>query len=131
VEAERKEGTGFGFTVIATDMAVPMHWSKSGATWYVTTPGKRVFRTRGSLMVSLLPGETKPVTEPAGIHEAVQLKVAPTGFDVSRTSQGSPEQTAREGVVVETVGIGLTSAINGVLESLGQTETGPCATASA
>ena len=97
---------------------LPVHRFNAGVTRYFTIPGPEVEFTRGSVIVLPDPVVEKPVTDPAGRQDAVQLNVALPGVDVNATDQGLPEHKLSAVVTFETAGTGLTSAVIGVLAIL-------------
>ena len=56
-------------------------------------------------------GLVNPVTEPAGLQEAVQVKSAPATLDVRITFTGEPEQICNDDGLFERSGTGLTVTI--------------------
>ena len=90
---------------------IPEHWFKAGVTMYFTMPGPAVRFVSGSLIVLPEPGVTKPLTDPTGRQEEVQLKDAPTGVEVKGIDQVPAEQIFRVVVMFETVGTVRTSAV--------------------
>ena len=76
-----------------------------GVTRYVTVAVAVMLLTRLSVMVvPLIVVAENPVTDPAGVHVAVQVKYGVTGLTtsiVSATPRVVPEQTGGVGVLVK------------------------------
>ena len=74
----------------ATGPSQPFAW---GVTWYVTVAGDAVVLVSRSLIVVTLVdcSAVKPVTDPTGVHDAVQVKSPPETSGRSEAENVVPE----------------------------------------
>lgn len=99
--------TGFGFTVIVTDIGVPLQPPAVGVTVYTAVPGDV------PVAVSASPID---VPEPAAAPVTpdwltVQLKVVPVTLPLNAMDGELPEQIVCDVGVAVTVGVGLTVTV--------------------